>query len=180
MATNDPTQRPGPRDAWIATVTRWPGSQPMVRPHSHFFGRRKTADIVSALVSGVAETTSQPSFAAASNSFWKFDRIGVIQRYSHAICEGETQPVRRSRVVAAAITNLFFISPRLSVSRCLLSWLCKVVSDVERPTTQAQRPPDFGLAPACQSSESIFFMHDVSNQSCDAAARNPSLIFSLH
>src|SRR5437667_6936135 len=28
-------QRPGPRDAWIATRARWPGSlQRMVRPHS--------------------------------------------------------------------------------------------------------------------------------------------------
>ncbi len=29
-------QRPGPRDAWIATATRWPGSlQRMVRPRFH-------------------------------------------------------------------------------------------------------------------------------------------------
>src|SRR6059036_2712074 len=31
---NDPAQRPGPRDAWIATRARWPGSlQRMVRHH---------------------------------------------------------------------------------------------------------------------------------------------------
>ena len=68
-----------------------------------------------ALASGPAETTSQPSLAAMLIFFSKSCRVGVIQRYSHAVVrEVDAQPVRRTSAVTVASANLHFIRQSLS------------------------------------------------------------------
>lgn len=61
--------------------------------------------------SGQADTTSQPSRLAASSSFWKLCRTGVIQRYSHAVvCDMDAHPVRRRTAIVAKTASLVFMS----------------------------------------------------------------------